>query len=118
MASFRLRGKRWQARITRKGHPTEVRSFLTRQDAERWARSVEIDMDRGAFISSDEAQRTTLAEIIERYMREVIPSMKGAKDDLIRLAAIRRHPLCRFSTSALTPARFAEYRDQRLNSQA
>jgi hypothetical protein len=52
MASFRQRGNRWQARVRRQGHPDEVRSFITRQDAERWSRSVETDMDRGAFSSS------------------------------------------------------------------
>lgn len=46
MASFRQRGNRWQALVRRQGHPDEVRSFITRQDAERWSRSVETDMDR------------------------------------------------------------------------
>ena len=45
MASFRQRGNRWQARVRRLGHPDVTQSFLTRQDAERWARSVEIEID-------------------------------------------------------------------------
>ena len=35
MASIRQRNGKWQARVIRKGHPAEARSFLTRQDAER-----------------------------------------------------------------------------------
>ena len=49
MASFIQRGNRWQARVRRQGPPDEVHRFITWQDAERWSRSVETDMDRGAF---------------------------------------------------------------------
>ncbi len=85
MASFRLRGLRWQARILRTGSAPVVQSFVTRLDAERWARSVETDMDKGSFVSVSLAQRTTLGEVISRYIAEVLPSMRGAKDDAIRL---------------------------------
>jgi integrase len=118
MASFRMHGQRWQARVTRKGYPVEVRSFLNRQDAERWARSIEIEMDRGRFVSPTEAQSKKLGDLIDRYIEEVLPSMKGARDDRIRLSAIKRDPLCRMSAAALTPARLAKYRDERLTKVA
>jgi len=40
--------------------------------------------------------------------------MKSAETDLIRLTALKRNPLCKLSLVALTPARVAEFRDQRL----
>ena len=64
MATFRSRSNRWQARVRRRGHPDETGSFLTRHEAERWARSVESEMDRGSFVSATEAQKTTLGELI------------------------------------------------------
>lgn len=67
MASLRYRNGKWQARITRKGFADESQTFLTKQDAERWARAIEADIDRGTYISQSEAQRTTLAEVIQRY---------------------------------------------------
>lgn len=114
MASFRIHGNRWQVRVSHKGYPSEVRSFLTRQDAERWARSIEVEMDRGSFVSLTNAQNTTMVELIERYLKEVTPSMKGAKDDSIRLRAMKRNALFRVSVAALTPERLSKYRDQRL----
>ena len=112
MASFRLRGLRWQARILRKGSAPVVQSFVTRLDAERWARSVETDMDKGSFVSVSLAQRTTLGEVISRYIAEVLPSMRGAKDDAIRLNAIKRHGMFRLALTALTPAVLGQYRDR------
>jgi hypothetical protein len=42
MASIRFHGNRWQPRVRRKGHPTATQGFLSRRDAERWARSIEL----------------------------------------------------------------------------
>ena len=114
MATFRNRHGKWQARIVRKGQEPISKSFTTRQDAERWARQIETEMDQGRFVSPVEAERTTFGELIGRYMLEVAPTMRGAKDDLIRLKALQRNALCKLSMVALTPSKVAEYRDQRL----
>lgn len=114
MASFRYRSNRWQARVRRKGYPDEVKSFITRQDAEKWARSIETDIDKGQFVNTTEAQHTTLGDLIERYLVEVTPSMKGATEDTIRLKAIMRKPIAKWSMLNLSAARVAAYRDERL----
>lgn len=114
MASFSYRNNRWQVRIRRKGHPTETRSFTTRQDAEKWARALEADMDRGAYLPLGNAQRITLGELIERYLIEVTPTLKGAKEDTIRLRAMMRHTMCKLALMAITPTSIAKYRDERL----
>ena len=114
MASFRNRDGKWQARVRRQGENPVSNSFLTLHDAERWARQIETDMDKGIYTSVVIAERTTFREIIERYMREVTPTMLSAREDLIRLRATCRKPICNLSMLALTPSRVAEYRDERL----
>jgi integrase len=114
MATFRNRHGKWQARVTRKGLVPVSHSFLTLQDAERWARQIETDMDKGAYTSAVLAERTTFKEIIERYMHEVTPSMRSYHEDVIRLRAICRRPICCLNMLALTPSKIAEYRDERL----
>ena len=114
MATFRNRNGKWQARVARKGLVPVCRTFLNLQDAERWARQIETDMDKGAYTSAVLAERTTFKEIIERYMREVTPTMRGSQEDLIRLKAICRRPICGLNMIALTASKIAEYRDERL----
>lgn len=114
MASIRQRAERWQARVTRQGFPPEVKTFRTRQEAEVWARAVEAEIDKGVFQSRSAAERTTLAEILQRYAEEVTPSKKGAKDEAIRLHAIRRGRLGRYALTNLTSAAVASFRDERL----
>jgi hypothetical protein len=41
MASFRAHGNGWQARVRRIGQPDQTKTFPTKADAEKWARSVE-----------------------------------------------------------------------------
>ena len=114
MATLRLRYNKWQARVARKGQPSISKSFLTRQDAERWGRQVEVEIERGSYQSRTEAERLTFADIITRYLAEVAPGLKGYKDEFIRLNALKRHPLTRYSMVALTPEKIAAYRDERL----
>ncbi|MCY1213649.1 Tyrosine recombinase XerC [compost metagenome] len=114
MASISRRGDRWQVRVRRRGFPLEVKTFTTRQGAERWARSIEIEIDRGSYVSRSEAESTTLGDVLERYIVDVCPSMRGGTEDAIRLRAMGRTKLAKLSMAALTPMAVAAYRDERL----
>ena len=71
MASYRKRGPRqWQAQVRRKGYPLQSKTFRSKPAAEAWVRSVEYEMDQGLFVSRNEAETTTLGELLERYRRE------------------------------------------------
>jgi integrase len=114
MASFRQHGNGWQARIRRQGYPDITKSFHALLDAEKWARSLESEIDKGQFVSVIEAQRTSLGDLIERYLSEVTPTMKGATADAIRLKAIKRRPIASWSMANLSASKIAAYRDERL----
>jgi integrase len=114
MATFRFRANRWQARVRRKGTLEQTKSFLNRHDAERWARSIEVQIDKGSYVSASGAQRTSLRDLIHRYVKEVLPAMKGAKEDTIRLTAIARRDISKLALSSLTPELLGKHRDDRL----
>ena len=114
MASIRFRSNKWQARVSRKGEQSLVKTFQTKEDAERWARSIEVEWDRGTYTNTHQAQKTTFGELIERYLREVTPTMRGANADSIRLKAILRRPLAKLTTTQLNSSKIAQYRDTRM----
>lgn len=118
MASIRNRGGKWQARVQRKGYEDVVKSFLKRSDAERWARSVELEMDRGSYVSRSEAERCTFQEILLRYIAEVCPTKRSGLDESIRLRKTAQHRIANLSMAALTPKVIAEFRDERLTQVA
>ncbi len=71
-------------------------------------------MDKGAYTNTVLAERTTFKELIQRYLREVTPTMRSFEADTIRLKAICRRPICNLSMAALTSSKIAEHRDERL----
>ncbi len=113
MASIRNRQGKWQARIIRKGYAPISKSFLAKQDAERWARQIESDIDKGSYTNSALAERTTFNEVIQRYIQEVTSKGRGYKEHSYRLKALAKHPIAQLRMSALTPLKVAEYRDER-----
>ena len=114
MATYRKRCGKWQARVTRKGYETLSKTFVSKKDAQYWARGIESNIDKGAYKNLRYAQKITFKELIERFINEVTPSMRGAAADTYRLRAIARRPISKLSMTALTPTKLAEYRDQRL----
>jgi hypothetical protein len=76
MASIRKHKGKWQARIKRGAIVTE-KSFLNKRDAERWARQIEAEIERGEYqpLGAKIANRMqeTLNDILTRYDLEVAP---------------------------------------------
>jgi integrase len=114
MATFQQRAGNWRAIITRKGYPRQSRTFDLKADAEKWARDIERDMDRGVFVCRKEAERTTLAEALERYEREVTPAKKGAAQERLRIRAWKADPLAQRSLAFIRSSDLAAWRDKRL----
>ncbi|MDG1097531.1 MAG: site-specific integrase [Methylophilaceae bacterium] len=114
MATYRNRNGKWQARIVRKGQIPISKTFIRKSDAKRWARNIEAEMDNGFFINPKLAEKTIFKELIERYIDEVLPSMRGAYADIYRLRAISRKSISKLSINLLSPSKIAEYRDERL----
>ncbi len=114
MATLRKRNNgHWQARV-RKASQTITKTFIHKVDAERWARQVEVEIQKGGYTNLVLAERTTFAEIIERYITEVLPTLRGGKADSIRLKALARRPIAKLNIVALTPQKIAQHRDERL----
>lgn len=116
MASIRQRAGKWQARIIRKGFPAETNTFDTHDDAVKWARSIETEIDRGLYFSRSAAEQLTLKDALDQYAREVTPQKRGAKEELIRIRALQRRKFTDHSLATLTPKILADFRDERLKT--
>lgn len=115
MAALEKRGDlQWRVKIRRRGYPVQSRTFDTKAEAERWARDVERDMDRGVFADRSEAEKNTLGDVLSRYLKEITPTKRGAAPEESRLKAMLRRPITAIKLAALSSKDFAKYRDQRL----
>ncbi|MBU2740221.1 site-specific integrase [Acidithiobacillus thiooxidans] len=72
----------WKVSVRKKGFPAQYRTFRTKAEALEWSTVIESEMVRGVWRDRSEAERTTLADCITRYMDEIIPQKKGGDREL------------------------------------
>lgn len=103
----------YRAQIRLRGFEPKQKSFRRKTDAKAWLREEEAAMRAGTALSSA-AERTTLKEALERYLREATPTKKGKAREELRIKAWMKHPLALRFLSGLRGEDFAAYRDKRL----
>jgi len=119
MATIWKRGDgQWQVKVRKNGYPPTSKTLKTKSMAQKWARSTESEMDHGVFVSRTEAESTTLKDALTRYLDEVTPTKKGAKQETDRIKAWMKHDLAHQYLANLRSTDFAKYRDQKLKKNA
>jgi len=113
MASITKHKGRWRAQVY-VGGVRRSKVFSTRQAAKDWAARAEWELRHHDQV----AAQTTLAEMLDRYAREVSPGKRGHRWEVFRIEAIRRDPVARIRLSDLAPRHLAEWRDRRLREVA
>lgn len=120
MATIRQKGPgQWHVQIRRKGYPPQTETFRTEAEAKAWATTVEADMIRGVHVDRSPAERETLADIIDRYLKDVTDKRPGEASRIAERARIERFlreekALCSYAVAFLTYEHFEEWRDRRL----
>jgi len=119
MASIRKRTNKdgstsYRVDIRLKGHPVERATFKRLTDAKAWAQNTESAIREGRYFKTRESQKHTLGDLIDRYIRDVLPTKpKQAVDQKQQLewfkAEIGAHTL-----ADVTPAKIVECRDKLL----
>jgi hypothetical protein len=95
------------------------KSFDTQQEAEKWARDLEAQVDRfGAAPDTKILESTTLGQFLERYQREISPTKRGSVQQSQRIDVLRRHDLSCRTLIGLSRQDIASFRDLRLQSVA
>ena len=105
----------WKAIIRKQGWPITSKTFRTKRDATDWARSAGNEMVRGVYISRAEAERLTVKEALQRYLKEVTPTKKPTAQRSEKTSAEHLIGFIgKYSMAALSSNLVASYRDHRI----
>jgi hypothetical protein len=63
----------YRVRVRRKGTPTQIATFPKLSEAKKWAQITEAHVFEGRHFPSTKPARHTLAEALDRYVKEVLP---------------------------------------------
>ena len=72
MAGYRKRNGKWEVRIRRNNSKNLSKTFINKEDAQRWAREQESKLDKGIFEDLTAANNILLKDLINRYIKEVV----------------------------------------------
>jgi integrase len=113
MAAIERRAIGFRARVRIKGFPPQTAVFERLTDARRWAQQTEAAIREGRHFRTTEAKKHTVEELIDRYIRDVMPQKKrntqGTQKAQLQWwkKQIGAYPL-----SNVTPALLAECKDR------
>ncbi len=100
-----------RVKVRLKGHSTETATFTRLTDARRWAQATEAAIREGRFFKTAEAKRHTLADLVDRYILEVLPHKpKNASNTKLHLLWWRAK-LGQLSLADLTAAAIVQCRN-------
>ena len=101
----------YRVKVRLKGKPSQSASFERLTDAKKWAASIESAIREGRHFTKAEAKRHTLADLIDRYTRDVLPSKREGKKQTGQLQWWKAQ-LGAYTLADITPALIAECRDR------
>lgn len=93
MASIIAVKGKWRAQVRRKGHPVYTRTFDAKSAAERWARQLEADIDRGQKPNPAQGRSVSVADLITTYrkLRDQARPISDASTEHYTLKHLEHH---------------------------
>lgn len=101
----------YRVKIRLKGFPSQSATFGRLTDAKKWAQQTESAIREGRHFKTTEAKRHTLAELIDRYCRDVLPGKKSARGQMQQLAWWKSE-IGSYLLADVTPSLIGECRDK------
>jgi len=102
---------RWEVQVRLRGHPAATARFERKTDAKKWAAQTEAAIREGRYFPTAEARRHTLADLLDRYIKDVLPAKKNARAQRPHFDWWRAE-LGALRLTEVTAARIGEARDK------
>ena len=122
MASIRKRTNKdgstsYRVDVRIKGFPPQRATFSRLTDAKQWGSSTESAIKENRYFKTAEAQKHTLGEMIDRYIKDVLPTKTKDKTRKQHLEWFKDE-IGAFTLADITPAKIVECRDKLLNEKS
>lgn len=102
----------YRVKVRLKGYPVQSASFERRTDAKKWSQDTESAIREGRHFKTSEAKRHTLAELIDRYIRDILPQNPKKERDCLPRLMWWKNEIGNHTLADATPALIAECRDK------
>lgn len=107
----------YTATIRLKGYPIQNATFKRLTDAKRWIQDTESAIREGRHFKTAEAKKHTLADLIDRYIKDVLPTKPKSERRQRQNLEWWRGKLGVYVLADITPALIVQCRDELLTGQ-
>ena len=66
----------YRVQIRLKGYPSQTATFSRKTDARKWVQQIESAIREGRHFKTAESKKHTLGDLIDRYIKTVVPGKK------------------------------------------
>ncbi len=102
----------YRAKVRLKGFPPQSATFERLTDAKKWGQQTESAIREGRYFKTAEAKRHTFGELVDRYVRDVLPTKPKIQQAQTTQLHWWKEQLGHYTLADVTPAKIAECRDQ------
>ena len=114
MATIRQMKGKWQVLIRKKFAKHLTKTFVYKHDAEKYAREKEAEIDKGLVINYEEAARTTLGELLERYRVQITSKKKSPHSEDCKIKYLTRLDIAQLPIMKISTLKISKLRDELL----
>ena len=112
---IRKRRKKWQCLVRAKTHRV-AQSFASKGDARAWGLKTEAELMNGTYLKNLKLVEMRLKDLLQLYLEKALHKSRRPKILKYEVEMLRRTPLARNTLAQLSPAKIAEFRDDRLKA--
>ena len=113
MATIRKRQGKWQVQVRHIGHKQISKTFNRKQEAEQWARELEVSFDQNK-LGHKVIEYPLFSIIIERYTNEISAKKRGHIRERYFLNQLAKTDLAHLKLDQIKAHNIAQLRDKRL----
>ena len=100
----------YRVKVRLKGYPVQTTTFERLTDAKKWIASTESAIREGRHFKTSESKKRTLKELIDRYIKEILPQKPRSLIDQKTQLNWWKNEIGSYLLADITPSLLTEYR--------
>ena len=110
MAHFRKKKGKWYVEIKKKGHPRVSKAFISKDTANKFAKDIESQMEKGLYQGLD--NKITLRELLIKYRDEVVVNHKACRQTTSKINQIIKNKISSIGVWMLKSSHLYQYKKE------
>jgi integrase len=102
----------YRVKVRLKGYPAQSATFQRLTDAKKWATATESAIREGRHFKTAEAKKHTFGELVDRYIKDVLPTKPKQADKQAMQLEWWKSKLGPYALADVTPALIVQCRDE------